>query len=114
MIYKKVKRLTKKVFSSKTYLLMGLNRYVPETFGKLTDISVDREGKNIYLQMQREGEDAHLNILKYGVEYQGNTAYLTYDKIERDAYLHSALKGYEIDKRIKVDPKYIKIVQAML
>ncbi|HEO98177.1 MAG: hypothetical protein JW682_01290 [Campylobacterales bacterium] len=114
MIYKKIAKLTKKVFSSKTYLLMGLNRYVPETFGKLTDIAVDREGKNIYLQMRKSGEEAHLNILKYGVEYQGNTAYLTYGSIERDAYLHSALKDYTIDKRIKVDPKYIKIVQAML
>jgi len=114
MIYKKIKKLTKKVFNSKTYLLIGLNRYVPDDFGKLTDISVDKEEKNIHIQMLKDEEEAHLSILKYGLEYKGNTAYLVYSKIESDVFLQSALKGKKIDKKIKVDPKYIKIVQAML
>jgi hypothetical protein len=114
MIFKKIQRLTKKAFSSKTYLLLGLNRVVPDNLGKINDIMVDREEKNIHLSLEQQGSSADLSILGYGLEYEGNTAYLIFNKIEKTGYLNSTLKNLQHNKRIKVDPKYIKLVQKMI
>ena len=114
MIYKKIKKLTKKVFSSKTYVLLGINKFVPDDFGEVTDIVVDREEKNIFVALVKEGSTGNLNILKYAVVYEGTQAYLTFSKIEKDGYLKSSLKQAKIDKKIKIDPKYIKVVQRMI
>ncbi len=114
MIYKKIKKLTTKVFNSKTYLLMAVNRYVPEAFGKITDLSVDKDEKNIYIQMQKDEKTAHLGILKYAVTYKGSQAYLSFEKIEKDSYLESTLKNVDIKNNIKIDPLYLKIVKSML
>ena len=113
-IFKKVRKFTKKAFSSKTYMLMGINRVMPETLGKMNDIMIDRENKNIFLQLEQDGKSAGLNIFEYGLQYQGNTAYLVFKSIEKTGYLNSMLKDIHHNKKIKVDPKYIKLVERMI
>ncbi len=114
MIFKKIKKLSQKVFSSKTYLLLGLNKFVPDDFGKVIDISVDREDKNIFVTLEKERKQGTLNIFKYAVVYEGSQPYLSFDKIEKDGYLKSKFQQVKIDKKIKIDPKYIKVVQRMI
>lgn len=114
MIFKKIKKLGKKAFSSKTYLLLGLNKFVPEDFGKIIDIAVDREDKNIFVSLEKESKKGSLSILKYAVVYEGTQAFLSFDTIEKDGYLKSLFKQAKIDKKIKIDPKYIKAVRRMI
>jgi len=114
MIFKKIKKFTKKVFSSKTYLLIGLNKIIPNHLGSITDITIDREDKNIYLELEQDKKKAQLNILGYGLEYKGDTAYLVFKKIEKTSYLSTMLKDIQQIKKIKVDKKYIKLVEQMI
>lgn len=114
MIFKKINKLTNKMFSSKTYLLIGLNKFIPDELGQIVDMTVDRGDKNIFLELEKEKNKARLNILKYGIVYEGTQAYLSFDKIEKDGYLKSALKSVQSDKKIKIDSKYVKVVQRMI
>ncbi|HHO42196.1 MAG TPA: hypothetical protein ENN12_02445 [Epsilonproteobacteria bacterium] len=114
MIYTKIKRLSKKIFSSKTYLLAGLNRVIDDDLGKITDITVDREDKNIYLELEKKQEFARLDVLGYGIVYKGNKAYLTFKSIQRSGYLQKALQGLDVKNQIAINPLYIKIVEKIL
>ena len=114
MIFEKMRRLSKKVFSSKTYLLVGLNKTVPNELGKIIDIEVDRERKNIYLELEKSQEIGYLDILAYGITYEGNRAFLTYRFIEKRGYLRTSLKDLSINDRLLINPLYIKIVEKIL
>jgi hypothetical protein len=114
MIYEKIKRLSKKIFSSKTYLLAGLNRVIDDDLGKITNIAVDREDKNIHLELQKAQESGGLDVLGYGIVYEGNRAYLTFKSIQRSGYLHQALQGLHVKNQIAIKPLYIKIVEKIL
>jgi len=114
MIYTKIKRLSKKIFSSKTYLLAGLNRVIDDDLGKITDITVDRENKNIHLELGKGQESGRLDVLGYGIVYRGNKACLTFNSIEKSGYLKKALQGLKIKNEIAINPLYIKIVERIL
>lgn len=114
MIFKKIKKLTKKIFSSKTYLLMVLNKFAPAEFGEIKDIMLDKEAKNIYLELEKNEQESVLNIINYSIKYEGSQAYLHFDKLELSGFLKSLLKDFTLKKKIKIDPKYIKIVRTLL
>jgi len=114
MIFNKIKKMANKVFSSKTYMLLAINKFVPEEFGEVVDIYVDRDEKEIFVKLDKKGEQGNLKIVKYSIVYEGSQAYLTYDKITSEGYLKPILKKAKIGKKVKIDPKYIKIVQKMV
>ncbi len=115
MIFNKIKKMANKVFSSKTYMLLAINKFVPEEFGKVVDIDVNRDEKEIFVKLDsNKNEQGNLKIVKYSIIYEGTQAYLTYNKIESEGYLKPILKKAKIGKKVKIDPKYIKIVQKMV
>jgi len=113
-MFKKLKKLAKKAFSSKTYLLLTINKMVPDNLGEVIDISVDREAQHLFVAFAKGIEKANLTIEGYGIEYEGKDAYLIFDTIRKEGYLKSMLKGFHADKRIKVDPKYLKLIEKMV
>ncbi len=115
MIFNKIKKMANKVFSSKTYMLLAINKFVPEEFGEVINIDVNRDDKEIFVELDnKSGEQGNLRIVKYAIVYEGIQAYLTYNKIVSEGYLKPILKKAKIGKKVKIDPKYIKIVQKMV
>lgn len=114
MIYDKIKKMTQKTFSSKTYVLMGVNKFIPEHFGKVTDLVVDRTEKNIYVSLDKKEDKAKLSILGYHIIYKGTQPYLAFNKLHKDGFLNDKLGSLIISKEIAIDSKYIKLVQRMV
>jgi len=114
MIVKKIRRLTKKVFNSKTYVLFFLNRYIPDNLGKIEDLQIDRESKNISVDLKKEGKSGKIEVIKYRIIYEGTKGYLIYDKLQTQGYITKALAAYNIDKKIFIKPQYIKLVEKVI
>jgi|GEM_PF-2398764 len=114
MIFQKIRRLTKKVFNSKTYVLFFLNRYIPDNLGKIEDVHIDRESKNISVDLNRDGSSGKIEVINYRINYEGSKGYLIYDKLQTQGYITKALAAYKIDKKIFIKPQYIKLVERVI
>ena len=114
MITQKIRRFTKKVFSSKSWVLALLNRFLPKEFGTLEDFTVDRDTKNIFLTFSKETQRAKLDVYRYGMRYEGEKSFVTFDSLIADGFLKPHLKTLAKTKEIAVDPKHIVFVKKLL
>jgi sporulation protein YlmC with PRC-barrel domain len=114
MIFNTMRRLAKKAFSSKTYVLAVINRFVPESLGKVTDLEIDRESKNIALKLLRGDEDASLHVKKYGIRYRGSRSYLIFETIFAQGFLRPQLKSAMKNREIEIEKRYIKAVKTLI
>lgn len=114
MITQKIRRFAKKVFSSKSWVLGIINRFVPQDFGKVEDLTLNRDEKTLYLLLKKEELESQITINNYALRYEGSKSFITFKSIEADGYLKSRLKSALKTKEIEVDPKYITLVKKFL
>lgn len=114
MIFNTMRRFAKKAFSSKTYVLAAVNRFVPESLGKLTDLEIDREGRNISLELLRSGEQASLHVKNYGIRYRGSRSFLVYETLYAQGFLRPQLNSAMKQREIEIDKRYIKAVKTLI
>ena len=114
MILNKMRRLAKKAFSSKTYVLAVINRFVPDTLGHVTDLEIDRDAKLLFVSLQRDDERSELQVERYGVRYQGSRSFITFDILKADGFLKPRLKTALRNREIEVDPRYVKLLQKVI
>jgi sporulation protein YlmC with PRC-barrel domain len=114
MIFNTMRRFAKKAFSSKTYVLAAVNRFVPETMGKLTDLEIDRENKNISMELLRGKENAALHVKNYSLRYRGSRSFLVFETLYAQGFLKPQLKSVLKNREIEIDPRYIKAVKTLI
>jgi sporulation protein YlmC with PRC-barrel domain len=114
MIFNTMRRFAKKAFSSKTYVLAGVNRLVPETLGKVTDLEIDRENKNISLELLRGKEQAALHVKNYAIRYRGSRSFLVFETLYAQGFLKSQLKSAMKNREIEIEKRYIKAVKTLI
>jgi hypothetical protein len=114
MITQKIRRFAKKVFSSKSWVLGIINRFIPQEFGVLEDLSLNRHEKTIFLLLSKEQLRTKVYVRNYALRYEGSKSFVTFEAIEADGYLKSRLKTMVHAKEIEVDPKYIALVKTFL
>jgi hypothetical protein len=114
MIFKTMRRFAKKAFSSKTYVLAGVNRLIPDTFGTMTDLEIDRENKRIDVQLHRGEARASLHVGDYAIRYRGSRSYLTFGELRVEGFLKSHLKKEIREREIEIEKRYIKAVKTLI
>jgi len=114
MILTKMRRLAKKAFSSKTYVLAVINRFVPDTLGTVTDLRIDRDAKELFLSLRKDDERSDLRVERYGVRYSGGRSFITFEGLEADGFLKPRLKTLLNTREIEVDPRYVKLLQRVV
>jgi len=114
MIFNTMRRFAKKAFSSKTYVLAAVNRFVPQSLGKVTGLEIDRERKNIALELLRGNERAALHVNNYSVRYRGSRSYLAFETLDADGFLKPQLKSAIKHREIEIDKRYIKAVKTLI
>lgn len=117
----KLKQLRNRFLSSKALALFVLNRKVKfmigqdKDFGTLTDLQLDRQAKNLTLEVERDRESSTITINNYGFETRKGTPYLIWKSVNftgpdtpyfQDVF--SRINGIELSKR------YISVVEAIL
>lgn len=114
MFFSKIKSFANKIFSSKTYILGILNKFVPTELGKIVEFELDKDEKNISIEFEKNNEKSIVHIQKYSLLYKANSAFVCFEKLEVKGHLGSYLKGLIKDKKIKINPKYYKIAKSLL
>lgn len=117
----KFRKLRERYFSSKAGVLFVLNRKIKtmvglgDNFGKLTDLELDRQQKNLTLEVTYEKEVNNISIHGYGFTQRKGEPYLVWEKMKFDGpesenyrKRFKSLDGIELSKR------YISVVEAIL
>ena len=111
---KKIKQFTKKVFSSKSWINGTINRFLPDSFGKLVNVEINRESRYIDLSLELNGDKSDIHVWNYEVIQEGSEGYVTFESINVVGYLRPKLKDIERNKKIKISPHYIGIAKRLL
>lgn len=114
-------RLRTKYLSSKAIALMVINKKLKNSFtsgqdfGKLTDLQLDRQSKNMTLEVERRGDISTIALTGYRFETRKGTPYLIWKNIDftGPATDHYKTIFGKIDG-IALSKKYISIVEAVL
>jgi hypothetical protein len=114
MILNKIQRLAKKAFSSKTYVLAVINRFLPDTLGRVADLEIDRDAKLLFVSLRRDDERSDVQIERYGIRYSGSRSFITFDTLKADGFLKPKLKTALKNREIEVDPRYVKLLQKLI
>lgn len=114
MIYKKISRMAKKVFSSKTYILVFVNSFIPENFGKIINLNVDRENKNIFIELEKERKSATVELSSYSMYFEGSKSFLIYETLDATGFIKSMLKSLSKQKKIEIEPRYVTLVNRFV
>ncbi len=114
MILDKMRKLAKKTFNKKTYLLMVINRFVPESFGKILDIEINREEKNLFLLFHKAEEEATLHLHSYAIIYKVRQPYLVFKSIEKTGYFKSMFPQLSHTKEIAIEHKYVEFLKRLI
>lgn len=114
MISKKISRMAKKIFSSKTYILAFVNRFVPENFGKITNLNIDRENKNIFIELEKEKKSATVELSNYSMYFEGSKSFLIYESLDATSFIKPILKNLSKQKKIEIEPRYITLVNRFV
>ena len=115
------KRLQERYFSSKAGVIFVLNRKLGiivgegRDFGKVTDLELDREDKNILLEVTHRGEANTIAIIGYGFNQRKGAPWLVWKDIDFDGPESSNYrKRFNKINGIELSPKYVNFVEAIL
>jgi len=114
-------RLRTKYLSSKGIAIFAINKKLKnaftsgQDFGKLTDLQLDRQSKNMTLELERRAQINTIALTGYSFENRKGTPYLIWKNINftGPATNHYITIFKKIDG-IALSPKYISIVEAVL
>ncbi len=114
MIYKKISRMAKKVFSSKTYVLAFMNSFIPENFGKIINLNIDREEKNIFIELEKEKKSATVELSNYSMLFRNSKSFLVYETLAATGFIKPMLKSLSKQREIEIEPRYVTLVNRFV
>lgn len=114
-------RLKTRYFSSKGLALWAINKKLKKAlghgqeFGKLVDLQLNRQEKNIGLELEHQGEVNTIMLSGYGFENRKGRPHLIWKDINftgpAQHHYQSVFKKIE---SIELSKKYVSLVEAML
>jgi len=113
-MYKKIKKIAKKAFSSKTYVLALINRYIPKNFGKIINLNINRESKNIFIELERENKLASIEVVNYTVHTKNNKHFLVYEDLATTGFIKPMLMVFKKQREIEIEPKYVRLIHKFI
>jgi len=111
---KRIKQFTKNIFNSKSWINGTINSFLPESFGKLVNVEINRDSKYVDLRLELDGSVSDIHVWNYKVVHEEGEGYVVFESIKITGYLQLQLKDIQKRRKIKISPQYIGMVKRLL
>ncbi|MBV1883662.1 MAG: hypothetical protein KUG82_18630 [Pseudomonadales bacterium] len=98
-LIRKLKQFNKQIISSKTAILVLINRYVPTDMGSVIDLHLDRQNQTLCVEIEKNEAITEVVIEHYQVNYSAGRPILTWKQVKvkgsQSTAIRSRLAAYQ-------------------
>ena len=117
-LFKKIRQFRQRYVSSKTIAIWALNKKLPQEWGRIIDLNLDRELSQLSLQVCASKREflnkTQISIVGYQIDTQSNEAKLSWEKITVKGYNKNWFKKQLMQrKHIVIPAHYVALVEKL-